>query len=139
MIAFRRLLSQPLRNFAKRYSAEHEWVDITDDRKKCAIGISDYAQIALGQIVHLELPTVGQKFNANESMGIIESPKAVSQIFAPIDLVVTEVNSKITNHLNQINEHAEQTWLFMCKPEKPNASDFDQLMTPEQYQAFIKK
>ena len=124
------------RGFTRRYSAEHEWIEVAKDGRSATLGISDYAQSKLGDVVHLELPEVGQKFKTHDSMGTIESAKAVSQIFAPVGLEVLAVNSDILNDLKKVNDDAERTWLI--KGRIDNEKELNKLMTPDAYNKLDK-
>ena len=115
MIRLVRFVSRP---FSRRYSADHEWIELATDNKTCSIGISNYAQEHLGDVIHLELPKINASFKAHDSMAVIESPKAVSQIYAPASVKVKEVNSALLDSLTVINEKAESTWLIKGELEK---------------------
>ena len=124
------------RTFSRRYTKEHEWVDLPENSSECSIGITDYAQNALGGVVYLSFPKQGQKFKGGEEMGEIESPKAVSKIYSPLALEVTSVNSELESNLGTINEKAEKTWLY--KGRVLNKGEFQTLLTEEQYKDLIK-
>lgn len=134
--------SQPLlrRGFAqaagKRYSKDHEWVRHEGGRNY-SVGISDYAQHKLGGIVYLSKPDVGKEYKAHDSLAEIESPKAVSSVYAPISLKITDVNEKVHDNLSTINEDAEGTWLF--KGEVSADKEVEKLMSEEDYKKYIEK
>lgn len=120
----------------RQYSNEHEWVRI--EAGEATIGISDHAQDALGDIVFLQLPEVGQKVSAGESCGEIESVKSVSPMHSPISGTVTAVNQVAVDTPEIVNRDAYgEGWLF--KLEAANASEVDGLMTGSEYEAFIEE
>ncbi len=125
-----------LRLFSKKYSKDHEWILKDKTSKLYSIGISDHAQSKLGGIVYLSFPEVGKVYKAHESMGEIESPKAVSQIYAPASIKITEVNDKLSDDLSVINEKAEETWLY--KGELLNEKELAELMDSKAYQEYAK-
>ncbi len=125
-----------LRFFSKKYSKDHEWIRQEGSSKVYSIGISDHAQGKLGGIVYLSFPEVGKVYKAHESMGEIESPKAVSQIYAPASIKITEVNNKLSDDLSVINEKAEDTWLY--KGELLNEKELNDLMNDNDYKEYAK-
>jgi glycine cleavage system H protein len=118
------------------YTKEHEWIRV--DEEIGTIGITDYAQHELGDVVFVELPKVGDHLTANEAFGTIESVKAVSEIFAPVDGEVVGINSKLQNSPELVNSdpHGE-AWLVRVRLS--DRSDTDKLMTAEEYEAYIKE
>ena len=125
-----------LRFFSKKYSKDHEWIRQEGTSKLYSIGISDHAQSKLGGIVYLSFPEVGKVYKTHESMGEIESPKAVSQIYAPASIKITEVNDKLSDDLSIINQKAEDTWLY--KGELLNEKELGELMDSKAYEAYAK-
>ena len=123
-----------LRFFSKKYSKDHEWIRQEGTSKVYSIGISDHAQSKLGGIVYLSFPEVGKVYNAHEAMGEIESPKAVSQIYAPASIKVTAVNNNISDDLSIINAKAEDTWLY--KGELLNEKELGELMDSKTYEEY---
>lgn len=117
-----------------RYTKEHEWVK--NDGGVGTIGITDYAQHALGDVVYVELPKVGAKFEAGKSFGTVESVKAVSEIYCPVSGEVTAVNDALSSSPEKINSdpHGE-AWLIKVKLAKPG--ELDGLMDAAAYQKFI--
>jgi glycine cleavage system H protein len=101
-----------------RYTKDHEWAKI--DGGTATFGITDYAQDALGDIVFLELPTVGASFKAGDALGVVESVKAVSDIFAPLSGEVTAVNEELTKAPETINTDAYAAWMVKIKIADPN-------------------
>jgi glycine cleavage system H protein len=114
----------------RRYTEEHEWVKLDGDL--AVVGITNFAQDQLGDVVYVELPKVGDRVEAAKSFGVIESVKTASDLFAPISGVVEEVNSTLTGGPETVNDSPyEGGWLIKVKPD--NASDIDALMTAQQY------
>jgi len=117
------------------YTKEHEWIRLDEDIG--TIGITDYAQKELGDVVFVELPKVGDHITANESFGTIESVKAVSEIFAPVDGEVVSVNTKLLNNPELINADPHgAAWLIRIRLS--DRSETDKLMTAEDYEAYIQ-
>ena len=119
----------------KKYTKEHEWVQIAGDI--AIVGITNHAQESLGDIVFIDLPTVGKEFKENEELCVIESVKAASDIYAPIDGEVTEVNNSLLDDASIVNKDAENDgWIFKIKYSNPN--QYDKLMTLDQYLKFLE-
>ena len=117
-----------------RYTKEHEWVDAKGDA--ATVGITDYAQHELGDVVYVELPKVGAKFEAGKSFGSVESVKAVSEIYSPVSGEVTEINQKLADAPETINSDPHGTaWLIKLKMSKPD--EVKGLMDAAAYQAYI--
>ncbi|WP_226669393.1 glycine cleavage system protein GcvH [Metabacillus litoralis] len=119
-----------------RYSEEHEWVKV--EGEKVRIGITDFAQSELGDIVFVELPEVGDEIQADEPFGSVESVKTVSELYAPISGKVVEINEDLDDSPEFVNESPyEKAWMIVIEPT--NASDVDSLMTAEQYVEMTKE
>ena len=119
-----------------KYTKEHEWVRVEGEFVK--IGITDFAQSELGDIVFVELPEVGEEIKQDEPFGNVESVKTVSELFAPISGEVVEVNESLEDEPEQVNDSPyEEGWMIRVKPADPSA--IDQLLTAEQYQAVIEE
>ena len=119
-----------------KFTKNHEWVRVEGD--KAVIGISDYAQHAMGDVVFVELPEVDASFKQDEGIATIESFKAVSDVYAPISGKVIEVNEKLEDEPELINEDAySEGWVYAVEIE--NASELDNLMSNSKYEEFIKK
>jgi glycine cleavage system H protein len=119
-----------------RYSEEHEWVRVEGD--KVRIGITDFAQSELGDIVFVELPEVGTEIKANEPFGSVESVKTVSELYAPISGKVVEVNEELNDNPEYVNESPyEKAWMIVVEPS--DMSEIDNLLTAEQYEAMVKE
>ena len=117
-----------------RYTKEHEWVHAEGD--VATVGITDYAQHELGDVVYLELPKPGAKITAGESLGTVESVKAVSDIYAPVSGEVTEVNSALAEAPEVINKDPHgKAWLIKLK--LADSSELAKLMNAASYEAFI--
>ncbi|HMD31384.1 MAG TPA: glycine cleavage system protein GcvH [Candidatus Acidoferrales bacterium] len=117
-----------------KYSEEHEWVLV--EGQTATIGITDYAQNSLGDVVFVELPKVGAKFNAGQTLGTVESVKAVSEIYSPITLEITETNPALANAPETINKDPHgAAWLVKGKVANP--ADLAKLMDAAAYQTFV--
>lgn len=119
-----------------RYSEEHEWVKV--EGEKVRIGITDFAQSELGDIVFVELPEVGDEIKADEPFGSVESVKTVSELYAPISGKVVEINEDLDDSPEFVNESPyEKAWMVVIEPS--NAADVENLMTAEQYAEMTKE
>ena len=120
---------------AVKFTKEHEWVKMTNDGN-ATIGISHFAQQQLGDIVSVELPKVGSNFRLMQTMAIVDSVKASSDIYSPLSGEVMQVNIELSEHPEWINQSPyELGWMVKLKPS--NMEELDKLMTPNQYQEFI--
>ena len=117
-----------------KYTKDHEWIDMSADRGK--IGITDYAQSQLGDVVYIDLPDVGRKLKAGESFGTIESVKAVSELFAPVSGEVIEVNTSIKEKPEVINSDPYTSWMIVVKVS--NAAETTALLDAAKYGDLIK-
>ena len=118
-----------------RYTNEHEWLKVDGDH--AILGITDHAQELLGDIVFVELPELNASYNKSETIGVIESVKAASDVYAPITGTIIEVNPELESNPDFINQDPyQQGWL--CKIKIKDSSELDQLLTAEQYQDLIK-
>jgi glycine cleavage system H protein len=114
----------------RRYTSEHEWVKLEGD--VAVVGITHFAQDQLGDVVYVELPKVGDRVEAMQTFGVIESVKTASDLFAPVSGVVEEVNNQIETEPQLVNDAPyEGGWLIKVKPD--NAAAIDNLMTAQQY------
>ncbi|SDM16169.1 glycine cleavage system protein GcvH [Sediminibacillus halophilus] len=119
-----------------RYSEEHEWVKV--EGEKVRIGITDHAQSELGDIVFVELPEVGDTIEADEPFGSVESVKTVSELYAPINGKVVEVNEDLDDSPEFVNESPyEKAWMIVVETE--DLSQIDELMSADQYQEMIEE
>ena len=120
----------------RQYSKEHEWIKMEGDRG--TVGITDYAQKQLGDVVYVELPDVGAKFAANEVFGTIESVKAVSELFSPVGGEVVEVNQSVVDSPEMMNKDPHgSSWLMVIKVD--DATELGKLLTASQYKELTEK
>ncbi len=118
------------------FTEEHEWVRRTHDSDVVEIGITDYAQGELGDVVFVELPKVGSTFGAHDVFGTIEAVKAVSELFSPLAGEVSAVNDALEGEPGVVNSDPYGTgWMLRIRVK--NAADFDQLLGPEEYAKHI--
>ena len=117
-----------------KYTKDHEWIRIAGDTAE--IGITDYAQQQLGDVVYLELPEVGRSITAGESFGSIESVKAVSELFAPMSGEVVAVNEELKNHPEVVNGKPHESWMIRVKLQAD--ADGSQLMDAAQYESTLE-
>ena len=116
-----------------KYTKEHEWLKI--DGNTGVVGITDYAQNSLGDIVFVELPKVGAEISAGKTFGSVESVKAVSDLFAPVSGTVTEVNEALNTAPEQVNKDANGTWMIKVNLKDPKEAN--QLLSPADYEKFV--
>jgi len=118
-----------------KYSREHEWARVEGDR--VVVGITDYAQRELGEIVYVELPEVGTEVEQMEAFGTVESVKAVSDLYAPVSGEVVEINGALEDDPGLINTDSYgEGWLLVV--EMSDSDELDELMSAEEYAAFIE-
>ena len=117
-----------------KYTKEHEWIDIDGDR--CRIGITDYAQQQLGDVVYIDLPEIGTNLKAGQSFGTIESVKAVSELYAPVSGDVVEVNSTLKTKPETVNKDPHGSWLIVIR--LANSSETGALLDAAQYASLVK-
>lgn len=118
-----------------RYTREHEWARKEDDGR-ITVGITDYAQDQLGDIVYIQLPELGAAVTAGDPMGEVESTKSVSDIYSPITGSVAEVNTEVVENPESINQDPYgEGWLVVLDPS--DLTEFDALMTAEEYEQFL--
>jgi glycine cleavage system H protein len=117
-----------------KYTREHEWAKQDGDRMR--VGITAYAQEQLGDVVFVELPKVGAKVTASKNFGVVESVKAVSDLFAPISGEIVEVNGELAQKPEIVNQDPYgKGWMLVVKPS--SKGEWDQLLTAEQYEELI--
>jgi glycine cleavage system H protein len=117
------------------YSKDHEWVRVDGDQ--AIIGITDYAQESLGDVVYVELPKAGEEFAANESFGSVESVKAVSEVFTPIAGVVAKINESLADEPEKVNSDPYgEGWMVRLRMANPG--EVDSLLTAAEYEDFTK-
>ncbi|GAV24499.1 glycine cleavage system protein H [Carboxydothermus islandicus] len=119
-----------------KYSREHEWIKV--DGNIGVIGITDFAQKSLGDIVFIELPGVGDEISAGDSFGVVESVKAASDLYAPVSGKVVEVNEEVIESPQLVNEDPYgKGW--MIKVEISNEAELDELLSPEDYEKLLEE
>jgi glycine cleavage system H protein len=119
---------------AYKYTKEHEWIDLAGEQGK--IGITDYAQQQLGDVVYIDLPEVGTKLKQGQSFGTIESVKAVSELYAPVTGEVIDVNSALKDKPETVNSDPHGSWMISVKLTNPAESGA--LLDASQYQQLLK-
>ena len=120
----------------KKYSKDHEWIELNGDI--ATIGITNHAQESLGDIVFIDLPEIGKKILSGDEVSVIESVKAASDIYSPLDGEIIEVNEMLTQDATLINKNAEdEGWIFRLKIS--DQSQIKNLMSFSDYEEFLKK
>jgi len=117
-----------------KYTKDHEWVELSGDRGR--VGITDYAQQQLGDVVYIELPDVGTRLKQGASFGTIESVKAVSELYAPISGEVVEVNAAVKDKPEVLNTDPHHNWMIVLKVT--DAAETQALLDATQYAALVK-
>jgi glycine cleavage system H protein len=118
-----------------KYTKEHEWISI--DAGVGTVGITDFAQQQLGDVVYVELPDVGSTLAAGQVFGTIESVKAVSELFAPVSGDVTEVNTALKDRPEDVNTRPHEAWMVKVRLSSP--ADLEGLMDASAYEAMLAK
>ena len=118
-----------------RYTKEHEWIEA--DGANATVGITEYAQHLLGDIVFVDLPKVGQQLSKKSSLGSVESVKAVSDVYAPASGTVTEINEALTSAPETINADANNTWLLKLTLTDP--AELSDLLDAEAYDKYVEE
>ncbi len=116
-----------------KYTKDHEWIELSGDRGK--VGITDFAQQQLGDVVYVELPEVGAKLTQGESFGTIESVKAVSELYAPVSGEVVEVNGALKDKPESINKDPHASWMIVVKLS--NQGETGELMDAASYEKSL--
>ena len=120
----------------RRYTSEHEWVKLEGDI--AVVGITDFAQDQLGDVVYVELPKVGDKVDAMKPFGVVESVKTASDLFAPVSGTIAEVNEQLATEPQLVNDAPyEGGWMIKIQPDDPAA--IDTLLTAQQYADEVAK
>jgi len=101
-----------------KYTKDHEWIEISGDQGR--VGVTDYAQQQLGDVVYVELPEIGAKLKQGESFGTIESVKAVSELYSPVSGEVVDVNAALKEHPETVNTLPHETWMVVLKLTRPD-------------------
>ena len=118
-----------------KYTKEHEWIKA--DGKNATVGITNYAQESLGDIVFVELPKIGSEVVAGKTFGSVESVKAVSDLYAPASGVVAEVNGELATAPEKINKEAHAAWLIKISLKNP--SELNSLLSAQDYEKFVSE
>jgi glycine cleavage system H protein len=129
---------------AKKYSKDHEWIELAPDNKTGTIGISEYAAHALGDVVYVELPTTPLEVAKGDAIGAVESVKSASDINSPITCTITAVNEALEEKPSAINQGAEDSgagggWVAKVEVDEAAIKDLDDLMDAGQYKAFTEE
>ena len=117
-----------------KYTRDHEWVRVSGS--EASVGITDFAQRQLGDVVFVELPEVGRKLKQGEVFGNIESVKAVSELFSPVSGEVVAVNGDLATHPESVNAQPHDTWMIRIRPD--SAAEADSLLDAAAYQSLVK-
>lgn len=116
-----------------KYSTDHEWISVTGEIGR--VGITDYAQEKLGDVVYVELPDVGRSFKQGEQFGSIESVKAVSDLYCPVSGEVVELNTVLNESPESVNRQAHETWLIAIKLSDPD--ELSRLLDADTYSELV--
>jgi glycine cleavage system H protein len=120
-----------------KYTKEHEWVRVEGER--CRIGITDYAQNSLHEVVYADLPKVGRELSKGESFGTVESVKAVSEVYSPVSGQVLETNQKLVDTPELVNQQPYgEGWLILIKPSKLG-EELSSLMSAKEYGELLER
>ncbi|MEY3808675.1 MAG: glycine cleavage system protein GcvH, partial [Pseudomonadota bacterium] len=119
-----------------KYAKTHEWVQVENDNI-VRVGITDFAQQELGDLVYIELPELGSKVTAQQQCAVVESVKTASDLFSPVSGTVVAVNDAVIDEPEQVNDNAYGTWLFCIKADDLN--ELEALMDTETYQQMIEE
>jgi glycine cleavage system H protein len=117
-----------------KYTKDHEWVELSGDRAR--VGITEYAQQQLGDVVYIELPEIGVKLKQGQAFGSVESVKAVSELYAPVSGDVVEVNSALKDKPETVNRDPHGSWMIVVKPSHP--AEVSALLDSTQYANLVK-
>jgi len=117
----------------RKYTKDHEWVQMSGGTAE--VGITEYAQQQLGDVVYVDLPEPGKTVTAGESFGSIESVKAVSELFAPVSGEVVEVNTSLRDQPERVNKDPHGAWMIRIRPS--NAAEADALLDSAKYEAIL--
>jgi glycine cleavage system H protein len=119
-----------------KYTKEHEWAELIS-ATKIRVGITDHAQSSLGDIVYLDLPKVGRELKAHDTFGVVESIKAVSDLYSPVSGKVSKTNSDLVSDPSKINSNAHGEWMLVIESSDAK-SQYDGLMSADDYSNYVK-
>ncbi len=119
-----------------KYALSHEWASVEDDNV-VRVGITDFAQAQLGDLVYIELPDLGRRVKAQEQCAVVESVKTASDLFSPVAGEIVAVNSALVDEPEQVNDNPYNTWIFCVKAD--DLSGLDQLLDADAYQLLIEQ
>ena len=119
-----------------KYAISHEWAQLEDDNV-VRVGITDFAQEQLGDLVYIELPELGRKIKAQEQCAVVESVKTASDLFSPVSGEIVAVNLALVDEPEQINDDPYKAWIFCVKAD--DLSDLDQLLDADAYRRIIEQ
>jgi glycine cleavage system H protein len=117
-----------------KYTKDHEWIDLSGDRGK--VGITDYAQQQLGEVVYVDLPEIGTRLRAGQSFGTIESVKAVSELYSPVAGEVVDVNNALKDKPETVNADPHGNWMVVIRLSNP--AEAGSLLDARQYEELVK-
>ncbi|XP_060557779.1 glycine cleavage system H protein-like [Ruditapes philippinarum] len=121
----------------KYFTEKHEWIDVDDGNTQGTVGITDYAQDKLGEVVYVQLPDIGQTLESDGDAGVLESVKAASDIYSPVSGEVTEINQAVADSPQKINQSPfEEGWLYKMTLSTP--SELEELMSEEGYNEYLQ-
>ena len=120
---------------AYKYTKEHEWISV--EGTTGTVGITDYAQSSLGDIVFVELPKIGDELEGGKIFGSVESVKAVSDLYSPVSGIVTAINEELKDAPEKVNADANTTWIM--KLELKDAAELSTLLSAEDYEKFVSE
>lgn len=119
-----------------KYASSHEWAKLEDDQV-VRVGITDFAQQQLGDLVYLKLPLIGDTFQAQQQCAVVESVKTASDLYSPVSGEIVAVNEALIDEAYLVNDEPYQAWLFCIKTKTP--SELDSLMSADDYQSLINQ
>ena len=119
-----------------KYAATHEWAKLEEDNL-VRVGITDFAQEELGDLVFIELPDIGRRVNSKEQCAVVESVKTASDLFSPVGGEVVSINESLTDEPEKVNEDAYASWLFCIRAD--DAAELDQLMDADAYAEMVEE
>ncbi len=119
-----------------KYTKEHEWAELIS-ATQIRVGITDHAQSSLGDIVYLDLPKIGRELKANETFGVVESIKAVSDLYSPVSGKVIQSNTDLVSDPSKINQNAHEEWMLIIESSDAK-SQHDGLMSADDYTNYVK-